>query len=374
MLLKGAEQEGVVDATIRVADIKPTRYSISLDNTGNENTGRGRLGLAYQNANVGGKDHVVTAQFLTSPVNHNDVAVFGLGYRIPLYARGDSIDIVAGYSDVDSGTVQDLFAVTGKGSVYALRYNHGLTKWGDIDHRLAYGLDYRAYQNNVIPVGGMDNLVPDITVHPFSVTYSGSLRQEQRELSFYLSFIQNIPGGSDGTDDIFKQARFQVGTAGYRIFRFGGGFSRSFLGDWQVRIRLDAQYTEDALVTGEQYAIGGADNVRGFNERYTSNDKGYRTNWEIYTPDWAKPLGLSQGRLRFLTFYDTGTTKRNQPQPGEFEAASLDSAGMGIRLSYKDYFTTRLDLAHIFHDGTQGLVQDGKRNINKLHFSMAWVW
>jgi len=377
VLLKGAEQEGQIDATIRVADIPPSRYSLSFDNTGNENTGRVRMGLAYQHANLFDRDHVLTAQFLTAPANFHDVSVYGLGYRIPLYSRGDSIDFVAGYSDVDSGTVQDLFNVTGKGAVYALRYNHGLTKWGDIEHKLIYGLDYRAYQNNVKPVGGNFNLVPDITVHPFSVTYLASLKQEQRELSMFLSFVQNLPGMNDGTDDIFKQARFQVGTAGYRLFRFGGSYSRSILGDWQARIRLDAQYSEDTLVTGEQFAIGGSDNVRGFNERFTSNDKGFRTNWEIYSPDWAKQLGLSNGRLRFLTFYDTGKTYRNQSLPGEFEAASLDSWGIGIRFSHKNYFTTRLDVAHVLHDGTQGPqgpLFDGKRNIKKVHFSTAWVW
>jgi len=278
---------------------------------------------------------------------------------------------------VNSGVVQDLFNVTGKGAVYAARYNHGLAKWGDVEHKLVYGLDYRAYQNNVNPVGGFVNLVPDITVHPFSVTYLASLKREQSELSGFLSFVQNLPGMNDGTDDIFKQARFQVGTAGYRLFRFGGSYSRAIGGDWQGRIRLDAQYTDDSLVTGEQFAIGGADNVRGFNERFTSNDRGYRTNWEISTPDWAKKLGLTDGRLRFLAFYDTGVTSRNQPLPGELEAASLDSAGVGIRFSYKNYLTARFDVAHVFHDGTQGplsLERDGKRNINKIHFSMGWVW
>ena len=94
------------------------------------------------------------------------------------------------------------------------------------------------------------------------------------------------------------------GTAGYRLFRFGGSYSRQLPQDWQVRVRLDGQYTDDALVSGEMFALGGADNIRGFGERYVANDKGYRTSWEIYTPDVAKPLGLESGRLRFLAFYD----------------------------------------------------------------------
>jgi hemolysin activation/secretion protein len=204
------------------------------------------------------------------------------------------------------------------------------------------------------------------------MTYQASLKQEHQELSGFVSFVQNIEGMNDGTDDIFKKARFQTGTAGYRLFRFGGSYSRPIVGEWQARFRLDTQYTDDSLVTGEQFAIGGADNVRGFNERYTSNDKGYRTNWEIYSPDWAKELGLSDGRLRFLTFYDTGVTYRNQTQPGELKSASLDSWGFGLRFSHKNYFTARIDVTHVLHDGTQGptsLLRDGRRNLNIIYIN-----
>ena len=36
VLLRAGEGEEQIDATIRVADVNPTRYSVSLDNTGNE--------------------------------------------------------------------------------------------------------------------------------------------------------------------------------------------------------------------------------------------------------------------------------------------------------------------------------------------------
>ncbi|HXF66977.1 MAG TPA: ShlB/FhaC/HecB family hemolysin secretion/activation protein [Burkholderiales bacterium] len=377
VLLRGTEREDRIEATIRVADIKPTRYSVSLDNTGNKNTQRLRLGLAFQHANLFDRDHVLTAQFLTAPENFHDVAVYGVGYKLPLYSRGDSIDLVAGYSDVDSGTVQDLFVVTGKGTIFAARYNQSLPRWGDVEHKITYGLDYRAYQNRVVPVGGVETLVPDATLNPLSVTYNASMRTERREWGLYLSMSQNFPALNDGKDSDFKKvgARFPDGTAGYRLFRAGFHFASAFANQWQLRVKFDAQYTDDALLAGEQFAIGGADNVRGFNERYRTDDKGYRTNFEIYTPDWAKQLGLENGRLRFLVFYDTGVVRRNRESPGlETEGASLDSAGIGLRMSYRNFFTARLDIAHVYHDGTGFNEPTGRRNSKKAHFSMAWVW
>ena len=376
VLLRGTEREDQIDAVIRVADIDPNRWSASFDNTGNQNTGRARLGIAYQHANVFDRDHVFTSQFITSPTKFENVNVVGAGYKIPLYSLGDSIDFIAGYSKADSGTVQELFGVSGQGAIYGVRYNQSLPKWRDLEHKITYGLDYRAYQNQVTPEGGQDNLVPDITVHPFSVTYSASLRTTGQDLGYYLNMTQNIPGGNDGADEDFKKqgARFQVGTAGYRLFRAGFNYVRVLKDDHQFRMNFSAQHTDDALVAPEQFGIGGADNVRGFNERYVSNDKGYRTMLELYTPDLAKRLNLADGRLRLLVFYDTGMVRRNYPAANEPDGANLDSGGIGLRWNYKNYFSARMDLAHVFHDGSGLSEPDNRRNIKKLHFSLSWVW
>jgi hemolysin activation/secretion protein len=215
-----------------------------------------------------------------------------------------------------------------------------------------------------------------VTVHPVSLTYSGSLRAPGSDLNFYLSAAFNIPGGSDGQDEDFKQqgARFGVGSANYKIYRAGANYVRVLKDDWQFRANFSAQFTNDALVAPEQFGIGGADSVRGFNERYASNDKGNRSTFELYSPDIAKSFGWADGRLRLLAFYDTGTLSRNFTQPNELHHASLDSGGIGFRLSYKTSLTLRMDVAHIFHDGTGFEGPDGRRNIHKVHFSAAMVW
>jgi hemolysin activation/secretion protein len=373
VLLRPGGKEGEVDAVIRVADVSPLRFSVNFDNTGNEETGKFRTGFAVQHANLFDNDHVLTAQFITSPQNTNDVEVYGLGYRIPFYGIGDSIDLIAGYSTVDSGTVQNLFDVSGQGAVYALRYNYNLRKLGDIEHRVVFGADYRAYQNLVTPIGGNFNFVPDITVHPLSATYGALMRQDNREFSLYLGLMQNIPGGNDGTDETFKASRTDA-RAAYRIWRMGAVVNGSFLKDWQFRIKLDTQYTRDALIAAEQFGLGGAESVRGFNERYTSNDKGYRSNWELYTPELGTVLGLDKAKFRLLSFYDTGHVIRNSPQPGELESVSLDSAGFGMRLNYGTNFTFKADFAQVLHDGTQTGTPAGRTHNNRLHFSLGFVF
>ena len=230
---------------------------------------------------------------------------------------------------------------------------------------------------------GTQPLVPDITIHPVSITYSGIYRDTATELGFYGTYHQNIfPGGNDGAGSDFRGpsrdfpngARFDA-KAGYGIVRFGANLSRLIFGEWQIRAGFAAQLTDAALIAGEQFGLGGAESVRGFDERQFSSDRGHRSSVELYTPDVAGKLGWTGGRMRLLTFYDTGTVSRNIPQPGEQDGLSLDSIGLGLRVQAGKNASAKLDFARVLHDGgiTAGK-PDGRRGSSTLHGSLLLVF
>src|SRR5208282_811512 len=282
------------------------------------------------------------------PTEVNYVKIFGAGYHIPLYALTSSLDFYGGYSNVNSGTLSNLFSVSGSGTIYGARYNYYLPKIGEYEQKIAAGIDYRAYENDVLFNGG--GLVPNITVHPSSLTYNGLWRLNQAQLQFYVSVVQNLfPGGSDDTDADFKASRVDA-MADYRLWRFGATYLRLLPKDWQFRANLVGQQTSDALVLGEQFGFGGADSVRGFNLREVSNDRGYTTNLELYTPDFGSQLplpGQQDVRLRALLFYDTGSVWRNSPQPGDPHDDTGASVGLGWRLAVGKHFNLRADWAYV---------------------------
>jgi hemolysin activation/secretion protein len=352
VLLKSGAADNEINATVKVTDDKPLRYFATLDNTGTKETGRERIGVGFQHSNLFDRDHVLNMQYVTSPTRPNDVTILGAGYRIPFYAQSSSLDLIAGYSDVNSGTLQNLFSVSGKGSIYLARYNLYLRKIGEFEQKLSFGADYKAFQNQVVLQG--QGLVPDVTIHPASASYSGVWRMPSGELSFYASYFQNVfPGGNDGADSDFKAARVDA-TAGYRLWRGGATYVRSLPANWQLRAVLIGQYSPDALVPGEQFAFGGPDSVRGFNIREVSGDRGYSTNLEIYTPELGALVGWQDIRMRALAFYDTGTTTRNSVQPGESLGQSGGSVGLGLRIAYSKNMSFRLDAAQVIDAaGTQ---------------------
>jgi len=289
--------------------------------------------------------HSLTASYITSPTRPNDVTIFGLGYRIPYYELNGTLDLIAGYSDVNSGVVQNLFNVSGSGIIGAVRWNHFLPKWGEVEQKLALGLDYRAFKNEVLLAG--QPLVPDITIHPVSLTYSGLRRMAAADFSFYAGAAANIPGGNDGRAADFQRSRAGA-TDQYTLLRYGINYTRQFRNEWQMRLGFNGQYTDDSLVAGEQYGIGGPDSVRGYPLREIASDRGMSSQLELYTPDLARTLGLPDAfKTRALAFHDWGQVKRNNALPGEVHRDSIASAGVGLRLTYGKMVSLRLYLAQI---------------------------
>jgi hemolysin activation/secretion protein len=365
MQMKSAAAAGGIDVSLHVADEKPWKAFATLDNTGRPETGRLRLGVGYQHANVGERDHILTLQYVTSPEKLSEVGIYGASYRIPLYRLGDTLDFFAGYSDVDSGTIADVFNVSGKGTVLGARYNQNLRKHDDFGHKLIYGLDHRAYRNNVDYQG--TQLGNDVTVHPLSLGYSGQWRLPRTDSGVHISFIRNIPGGSRGRAADFELARTGA-KAGYSLWHYGFNAARTFADDWQVRAAFDGQHTGDLLVPGEQFGLGGMDSVRGFAEREISGDKGYRASVELYTPEFGASTGISDARARAVVFYDMGEASGNDPQPGDPDNR-VASAGAGLRLGLGKPFSMRLDYAWVVDAG------GGKaRGHEQLHFSLAAVY
>lgn len=343
VLLRSGASEDQVDVNIKVVDDKPWRAFFTLDNSGTGDTGYFRSGFGYQHTNLFNRDHTITATYITSPTQVSDVTIFGLGYRIPFYDLNSTLDLIAGYSDVNSGVVQGLFNVSGSGTIGAVRWNYFLPKWDDIEQKLALGLDYRGFRNEVLLQG--QQLVPDITIHPVSLTYSGLKRMTAAEFSFYGGAVTNIPGGNDGRAEDFERAR-PGATDNYTLFRYGLNYTRQFRNEWQMRFGLNGQYTEDSLVSGEQFGMGGPDSVRGYQLREVASDKGYASQIELYTPDLARKIGLTDTyKLRVLGFYDFGSIQRNNALAGEVRRDSIASVGIGARMTYGKAVSLRLDLA-----------------------------
>jgi hemolysin activation/secretion protein len=348
MKLQGSDRADEVDAVLDVKDESAWKVLGNAANTGAESTGKTQVALAVQNANLFGLDHLATLQYITSAEKPGRVKVYGASYHVPFYETGASLDLYASYSNVDSGSINaGLFdlAVSGKGSTYGARYSQTLKRRGDVDAKLSYGLDVKAFKSSVLLAGV--ELGNGVTVHPVSIGYEAHVPIAMGDAGGAITLVRNVPGGTDGDQRAFTLARLDA-KAGYTLLRLSASVTRMLANDWQLRAIANAQFTRDALIPGEQFGAGGAASVRGFTEREFANDSGLTVNLEAYTPNLCASAGWS---CRVLGFYDAAHLRRNRALPGELARISIASVGAGVRFALSTHANLQLDHGHVTHAG-----------------------
>ena len=371
VLLKPGQQSGQVEAELEVQELPLQRYTVGLDNTGNDRTGNYRASLGWQHASITGHDDVLGAQLQVSPTELQQVAVLSLGYRWPLYAQRMAIDAFFAYSDVDGGTtastVGDLRFV-GRGRVIGARAGWYLPRWGDFDTRLTLGLDHRAYLNRCdiagLPSGACGPAGESVAVTPLSLEYS--LRSGgATPTALSVSLHHNLHlGGSHTSTASFDAVRLGA-KPGYSALRVGLSSAMPIADTWQLRGRLNLQWTNDALVPGEQFGLGGAQSVRGYQERELTGDRGLAASVELQGPGLLSSE-VRRGDLRPLLFVDAGLARNADDAPcvdirSQCSAASF---GLGARYVWGD-FSARLDLAYALKS-----VVRTQRGDTRAHFAL----
>lgn len=387
-----SEEEGKVNARVEVKEEDPDRIYLTLDNTGTDASGKHRVGISYQNANIANRDQVLTLAYTTALDAPSGVKVdiFSIGYRLPLYSIGDSVDVIYGNSSTNTpasvlapgGTL----ALNGKGEVFGLRYNHIFPRTGEFTSRLVLGLDYK-YMNSRCTTAGVPTPIdpPGVTasctpytLRPVTATYSGQWQKPGEAIDFNVGFTHHLfpmgsyypgPAGVDRYSFVTTRQTSDKFTA----LRFGGSYAAAFTGDWLGRAAFSGQYATGPLPAGEQIGLVGVNAVRGFLERAVAADRGYVANLELYSPEYAANLGI-KGSLKGIAFYDWASGHNFAALPTGFARANVASLGVGLRYSLKKDISARFDVAYVIegHQPAPGLAEAAKPGDIRGHFGLAF--
>jgi hemolysin activation/secretion protein len=125
------------------------------------------------------------------------------------------------------------------------------------------------------------------------------------------------------------------------------------------------QWTQQALVAGEQFGLGGAASVRGYEERELVGDKGAVVTLELGSPELLTRGTGDESSLRAFAFADGGTVANNLSAPCAVDKTrcSLAAAGLGLAFE-RQRLQARLSAAVALKDGP--LTQ---RRDTRAHFS-----
>ncbi|MCR5865501.1 ShlB/FhaC/HecB family hemolysin secretion/activation protein [Aquincola sp. J276] len=337
VLLQPGAAPGETDARIVVSEQPLQRWTASLDNRGNRRTGHLRAGLGWQHANLSDRDDVLTLNAQTAPDKPSAVKVLSGSYRLPLYARHTFVDAYAAWSDVDGGTTTTVvgpLSFAGRGRLAGVRATLLLPRWGEADQRLALGLDYRAYLNSCriagLPEGACGSAGESVSVQPVSLEYS---LQRGGALAYGLSvgLHHNLQlGGGRARSSRFEAVR-EGAQPRFTALRSTLQLGASPYEGWNLQLRAAGQFTNQAMVPGEQFGIGGAGSVRGYRERELAGDRGLQAALELLGPELL--AGGADATVRALGFFDAGWVGNRRGLPCEEgrDECSLRAWGLGLR-------------------------------------------
>ena len=342
VLLGPGALPGQVEATVTVEEQQVQRWNLALDNSGNARTGHYRASAGWQHADLSGHDDVLSVQWQTSPTDFNAVQVVSAGYRLPVVRWLSALDLFAAYSNVDGGltpTTAGNLSFTGKGRIFGARSIWYLPRVGEYDQRLTVGLELRDYLNNCaisgLPAGACGPAGESVAVHPLSLEYAAQTGGAVAA-GLNVSLAHNLAlGGKHGDAANFQSVRLGARTR-YTVLRASANVSLPVFEDWALAGRLALQHTDSRLVPGEQFGLGGAASVRGYQEREVAGDRGLLLSLELISPKlWAAPQAGGTD-LRLLGFVDAGEVANRDATAcsGQHTRCRLASVGVGARLSY----------------------------------------
>ena len=342
--LSESEEAEKIDVKLLTKASAPMTFAASLANTGSEATGNDRLALVGGHSNLFGRDHQASFAYTTSIERAERVKQFGLNYRIPVYRWGGVVGLSYTNSDVEGDFGS--FKSSGAGETYGANYNHYLQPDGGRKTYLSASLDeklFKVSKINGVQVPGQQ----DRGSRPLTLGYTSKTETDTSVWGFGTELAMNLPGSTGNNLAAYQTEEARIETVDWNILRLNGSYLTALSSGWLWGMRGQMQYTGSALISGEQFGLGGVSSVRGVGERVISGDKGVGLSTELTTPELTKGL-------RLLGFVDAGwlnSLNTAASSSGKAETDQLASVGLGLRFS-SGQFSLTADWGHVVTGAT----------------------
>jgi hemolysin activation/secretion protein len=329
---------------VRVVEANPFYGQVALDNYSPPSIGAVRAGVSVGYRN---------------PLGLGDAAL--LSYRPRLEAIGDSYRLDAFYQvplNPQNGTLTfsafidrnkvltDEFTplnLRGNSDRYLLEYRQPLIRTPDEEFALSFGIAYDTGQTFALDQG---------------VPFGFGPNEEGYSESTPLIFSQDyLARGANGVWAMRSQFRFGTGLLGATnnpgsipdgyFFAWLGQVQRiqKFTDDNFLIAQLDMQLTPDPLLPMEQFAIGGAQSVRGYRQSVLAADNGIRLSIEDRIA--IVKDGDNRAVFTLAPFFDAGAVWMAAGNPNQIGADQTILASLGLGLIYQpiEGLTMRVDYA-----------------------------
>ncbi|HKE97072.1 MAG TPA: ShlB/FhaC/HecB family hemolysin secretion/activation protein [Povalibacter sp.] len=367
-VLRAGRTPGTVDVELKVKDNLPLHGSLEVNDRYTADTTETRVDANLSYNNLFQRFHSLSLQYQTAPENPSETRVIAGTYVIPIEGTRNAFAVYAVDTDSDVATVGTL-SVLGKGQIYGARFILGLPSGRSLGHTMAFGADFKDFDENILLVDAPAQQTP-ISYVNWSATWSGGVHADVSFTNFSLGANFGIRGLANDPDE-FAFKRYSgtpnQGDPGYFYLRGNLEHEQPLFAGMRWYVRAATQLTTHALISNEQFSIGGADSVRGYLEAEALGDYGVSGSLELHSASWHPAFLGSDFSIYGLGFADAGIVALVAPLPGQISDTGLYSVGAGMRFIGFGGMQGSLDWAYPLIDSTHI-----ERGDSRIHFQVRY--
>lgn len=349
-VLVPGKDPGTTDVVVEVKDRLPIHLGYNFDNYASRYLSSRRWTAYAEHNNLLGFDDKFHIEWQQTRYPHSDVSSFRLtqGRYIFPVKRGLDIGLFISQSVSKLGREFALLDSRGKSFLVGLFANQVLVHTTKLDLRWNTGFDYKDIKNYLL---GAQSSRDEMRIVKTGLDFDFNDKWGRNIMTGEVDFgIPHIMGGMNSKDDQSSRAGAGSGATFTKwVFNFfrlqPGPFSTEML------FKNSAQISNNNLVAGEQFQLGGPGSVRGYPVGEFSGDKGLYSSVEWSAPLYFFPKGWKVPLMkrtiyesfRFVAFYDWGTIHINRTAAGEYENRTLRGYGFGARINLGENLLARVE-------------------------------
>lgn len=363
-VLRPGKTPGTVEVDLKVQDALPLHGSVDVNDRHSEGTSPNHVSAALRWDNLWGRQHSAGLSYSSVPSNPAESRVISASYNLQ-QDSGNFLSLYGVKSDSDIAAIGTL-NVIGKGAIYGARYIVQLPARPGFMHTANLGADHKHFDQTINQAGGGGFSTP-ITYVPLTTGWDGTWFSDERTTKVGLSFNFHVRG-MVGSAAEFADKCFAC-YPGYSLVRGNVAHTEKFASGWAATARTNWQVAGQAIISNEQFSLGGVDSVRGYYEGAAAGDTGIALTLEAKTPSFATRLGESVDDAHLVVFLDGGTVQVREPLPGQQERFTLAGSGMGLRLRGWRGASAALDWAVAAND-----VGKTRQGDSRVYFKLGYEW
>jgi hemolysin activation/secretion protein len=345
--------------TVHAKDTLPLNVTLAADNTGTQDTGLYRVGLAVDWTNALWRGDELSYGLLTSPDQFRLIEN-ALSYTAYLPWR-DWITVSAVQADT-RGRASDSsggFSVDGRATILSFRYSLSLPSSPSLLHHIDLGYDFKSTNNNVL-AGGSSVFPTTSELDQFVVGYSARHADALGTTAITATLVGS-PGRLTARNIASALADQQPGASPAYLY---GHLTIERLTELPLgnawNARFTAQYSSDNLLPSEQLVFGGIQSIRGFVEQGATRDEGILLQNDLRLPSLRASLfkGFTRADgLEPFVFLDLGAGRNHLSMPDMPRSwVEMVTAGPGLTWRFAPNAALRLSWGFpLVRNGQTGL-------------------